>query len=102
MSNARENFIRIILKRSEKLESNLKLVLNRFHYHFTLDILQWIFIFYLSLKSETVCIRLPRKFHFSLQFHICILHIFRSISTLKENFFIFYPREDFHGADYQF
>lgn len=54
--------------------------------------LQWIFIFYLLLlKSETV--RLPRKFHFSLQIYIYIymfiLHIFRSISTLKENFFYF-------------
>lgn len=52
--------------------------------------LQWIFIFYLSLESETVYIRLSRKFHFSLLVPcIYILHIFRSISTLKENFFLF-------------
>lgn len=96
MSNARENFIRIILKRSEKLESNLKLVLNRFHYHFTLDILQWIFIFYLSLKSETVCIRLPRKFHFSLQFHICMYFTYFSFNfDLKREFFYFLSQRGF-------
>lgn len=94
MSNARENFIRIILKRSEKLESNLKLVLNRFHYHFTLDILQWFFIFYLSLKSESECIRLPRKFHFSLQFHICMYFTYFSFNfDLKREFFLFFILE---------
>lgn len=96
MSNARENFIRIILKRSEKLESNLKLVLNRFHYHFTLDILQWIFIFYLSLKLETVCKRLPRKFHFSLQFHICMYFTYFSFNfDLKREFFYFLSQRGF-------